>query len=92
METAQRPKSFAAVVPLEEPPRLGEEPTASALVAFGGQNFAVLETVGLIRLPVCRTGSLGLTVHVDFCTRDGTAKCVEDYVAAGRGRGGVPWG
>lgn len=80
------PRTFSAVVPVEEPPQLTGEPPPpplpSALVLFGGQNFAVLETVGVIRLPVLRTGDLGLTVMVDYCCKDGLAKDKEDYQAA----------
>eukprot|EP00913_Durusdinium_trenchii_P022939 g21540.t1 len=88
-------RTFSAVVPVEEPPQLTGEPPPpplpSALVLFGGQNFAVLETVGVIRLPVLRTGDLGLTaarwsaifeVMVDYCCKDGLAKDKEDYQAA----------
>lgn len=35
--------------------------------------------VGIIRLPVCRTGNLSLTVMVDYHCYDGLAKNVEDY-------------
>ena len=37
--------------------------------------------VGLIKVPVRRTGNLSLSVHVDYSCRDGTAKKGEDYEA-----------
>ncbi|CAE7533788.1 Slc8a3 [Symbiodinium natans] len=82
----QRNHNFSAVVPAEEPPLSPSggyvaPPTPAATVLFGGENFAVLETVGLIKVPVRRTGNLSLSVHVDYSCRDGTAKKGEDYEA-----------
>lgn len=82
-----RNQNFSAVVPVEEPPMPPPDtappapPLPQSLVLFGARNFAVLETVGIIRLPVCRTGNLSLTVMVDYHCYDGLAKNVEDYEA-----------
>ena len=44
-----------------------------------GMILQVFFQVGIIRLPVCRTGNLSLTVMVDYHCYDGLAKNVEDY-------------
>ena len=44
------------------------------LRAYGAQ-------VGLIKVPVRRTGNLSLSVHVDYSCRDGLARKGEDYEA-----------
>ncbi|CAE7501661.1 Slc8a3 [Symbiodinium sp. CCMP2592] len=84
---SQRNQNFSAVVPVEEPPLPASgayvaPPAPSATVLFGGENFAVLETVGLIKVPVRRTGNLSLSVSVDYSCRDGLARKGEDYEAA----------
>jgi len=81
-----RNQNFSAVMPAEDPPSPGTNgpppaPLPQSLILFGGQNFAVLETVGIIRIPVCRTGNLAMEVMVDYHTKDGLAKAVEDYEA-----------
>lgn len=80
-----RNQNFSAVVPVDDPPPPDTgpppPPMPQSLVLFGARNFAVLETVGIIRLPVCRTGNLSLTAMVDYHCYDGLAKNVEDYEA-----------
>ncbi|CAJ1361047.1 unnamed protein product [Effrenium voratum] len=78
--------NFSAVVPSEgvqlpAPPGPVAPPPPQSLILFGSENFVVLESVGLIRLPICRTGNLSLTVMVDYECREGLAKAKDDYEA-----------
>ncbi|CAE8638044.1 unnamed protein product, partial [Polarella glacialis] len=76
-------KSMSSVVP--EQGGLGscpdDSPAPSCFVAFSAKNYAVMESVGNMLLPVRRTGDLSVPMQVDYKCRDGQAKAGEDFDA-----------
>mmetsp|Transcript_26770 Transcript_26770/g.63741 ORF Transcript_26770/g.63741 Transcript_26770/m.63741 type:complete len:832 (+) Transcript_26770:110-2605(+) len=78
---------LSAVVPTEAlpppkgvPSREAPMPKATGTVEFAARNFAVSESIGVVKLRVKRGGDLKQKVTVHYETEDGGAKAGQDYV------------